>query len=182
MPRLPRWRRSSSLPHAFGIANVPLDRDGALALEPALAGVFRRAVHWTGAVSVSNPLALTRAYAARFAALGGLALIGDARTLASRPILIGALRPRPGRSMPATSCVALGPWALDVAEPARHQSAARRQARLSPPFSPAGKRHAEPPGSRRREWLRARADGAGHPHHDRRRIRRPRCAANARAI
>src|SRR5271155_159850 len=65
----------------FGIANVPLDRDGALALEPALAGEFRHAVHWTGAVSVSNPLALTRAYAARFAALGGFTLSGDARTL-----------------------------------------------------------------------------------------------------
>ena len=65
----------------FGIANVPLDRDGALALEPALRGIFRHAVHWTGAVSVNNPLALTRAYAARFTALGGLALAGDARSL-----------------------------------------------------------------------------------------------------
>ncbi len=44
----------------FGIANAALDRDGALALEPALNGVFRHAVHWTGAVSVDNPLALTR--------------------------------------------------------------------------------------------------------------------------
>src|SRR5208282_4787047 len=65
----------------LGIANVRLDREGARALEPALAGVFRHAVHWTGAVSVSNPLALTRAYAERFAALGGIALTGDARTL-----------------------------------------------------------------------------------------------------
>ena len=100
----------------FGIANVPLDRDGALALEPALAGVFRHAVHWTGAVSVSNPLALTRAYAARFAALGGLTLSGDARTLhrsgsywrvetASGPIDAGDV------------VVALGPWALDVLSP-----------------------------------------------------------------
>jgi D-amino-acid dehydrogenase len=47
----------------LGIANVPLDRAGALALEPAVRGDFRRAVHWTGAVSVTNPLALTRAYA-----------------------------------------------------------------------------------------------------------------------
>jgi D-amino-acid dehydrogenase len=97
----------------FSIANVPLDRDGALALEPALAGEFRHAVHWTGAVSVSNPLALTRAYAARFAALGGLTLSGDARTLhrsgsnwrvetASGPIDAGDV------------VVALGPWALDL--------------------------------------------------------------------
>ena len=100
----------------FGIGNVPLDRDAALALEPALAGVFRHAVHWTGAVSVSNPLALTRAYAARFAALGGLTLSGDARTLhradshwrvetASGPIDTGDV------------VIALGPWALDVLNP-----------------------------------------------------------------
>jgi len=100
----------------FGIANVLLDPDAALALEPALARVFRHAVHWTGAVSVSNPLALTRAYAARFAELGGLALSGDARTLhradshwrvetASGPIDTGDV------------VIALGPWALDILGP-----------------------------------------------------------------
>ncbi|HEY3884610.1 MAG TPA: FAD-dependent oxidoreductase, partial [Vicinamibacterales bacterium] len=66
---------------SFGIANIPLERDAALALEPSLAPVFRHAVHWTGAVSVTDPLALTRAYAARFAALGGLSFSGDARSL-----------------------------------------------------------------------------------------------------
>jgi D-lysine oxidase len=38
-------------------------------------------VHWPGVASLSNPLAVTRAYAARFAALGGVLLTGDARTL-----------------------------------------------------------------------------------------------------
>ena len=100
----------------FGIANVPLDRDGARALEPALAGVFRHAVHWSGAVSVDDPLALTRAYAARFAALGGLALTGDARTLhranpywrvdtASGPLDAGDV------------VIARGPWTPDVIAP-----------------------------------------------------------------
>ncbi|MGO9700475.1 MAG: NAD(P)/FAD-dependent oxidoreductase [Xanthobacteraceae bacterium] len=100
----------------FGIANVPLDADAALALEPALARAFRHAVHWIGAVSVSNPLALTRAYAARFAELGGLALSGDARTLhradshwrvetASGPIDTGDV------------VIALGPWAQDMLGP-----------------------------------------------------------------
>ena len=100
----------------FGIANVPLDRDAARALEPSLAPVFRHAVHWTGAVSVSDPLALTRAYAARFAALGGLSFTGDARTLhrvhphwrvdtASGPLDAGEV------------VVALGPWLLDVLGP-----------------------------------------------------------------
>jgi D-amino-acid dehydrogenase len=101
---------------SYGLGAVPLDRDGALSLEPALAGVFRRAVHWTGAVSVSNPLALTRAYAARLAALGTVALSGDARTLhqangrwrvetSSGPLDAGDV------------LLALGPWTSDVLEP-----------------------------------------------------------------
>ena len=105
--------RELELAKEYGIANVPLDRDQARALEPSLAPVFRHAVHWTGAVSVSNPLALTRGYAARFAAVGGLSLGGDARTLhragsgwcvdtAAGPIDAGDV------------VVALGPWAPDV--------------------------------------------------------------------
>ncbi len=100
----------------FGIAAVPLDRDGARALEPALAGVFRHAVHWTGAVGVNNPLALTLSYAARFAALGGLVRKGDARSLhrvnsrwrvetAAGPLDVGEV------------VVALGPWTGDVLGP-----------------------------------------------------------------
>jgi D-amino-acid dehydrogenase len=85
-------------------------------LEPSLKPVFRHAVHWTGAVSVSNPLALTRAYAARFAALGGLSFTGDARSLhradghwrvdtASGPLDAGDV------------VVALGPWTPDLIGP-----------------------------------------------------------------
>ena len=101
---------------SFGIANVPLDRDAARSLEPSLAPVFRHAVHWTGAVSVSDPLAVTRAYAARFAALGGSSFTGDARTLhrvhphwrvdtASGPLDAGEV------------VAALGPWLPDVLGP-----------------------------------------------------------------
>src|SRR6202034_2518233 len=109
-------RRELDLAASFGIANVPLDRDAAHALEPSLKPVFRHAVHWTGAVSVSNPLALTRAYEARFAALGGLAFTGDARSLhrvdgrwrvdtASGPLDAGDV------------VVALGPWTPDLIGP-----------------------------------------------------------------
>jgi D-amino-acid dehydrogenase len=96
----------------LGIANVPLDRDGARALEPALAGVFRHAVHWTGAVSVSNPLALTRAYAA----LGGLALAGDARTL-HRANRYWRVETAAGPLDAGDVVIALGPWADDVLGP-----------------------------------------------------------------
>jgi D-amino-acid dehydrogenase len=101
---------------SFGMAAVLLDRDGARALEPALAGVFRRAVHWSGAVSVSNPLALTRAYAARFAALGGVALSGDARTL-HRASALWRVETAAGPFDAGEVVLALGPWTSDVLEP-----------------------------------------------------------------
>jgi len=97
----------------FGIANMPLDRDAALALEPSLAPVFRHAVHWTGAVSVTNPLALTRAYAARFAALGGLTLSGDARTL-HRSNSYWRVDTAAGPLDAGDVVIALGPWTPDV--------------------------------------------------------------------
>jgi D-amino-acid dehydrogenase len=108
--------RELDLAAALGIANVSLDPDAARALEPSLAPVFRHAVHWTGAVSVSNPLAVTRAYAARFAALGGLSFTGDARTLhrvhphwrvdtSSGPLDAGEV------------VIALGPWLPDLLDP-----------------------------------------------------------------
>jgi D-amino-acid dehydrogenase len=100
----------------FGIANKPLDREGALALEPALNGTFSHAVHWTGAMSVDNPLALTRAYAERFTALGGLMLTGDARSLhRAEPVWRVDTQSGPvdGRDV----VVALGPWAPDLLAP-----------------------------------------------------------------
>ena len=53
-PAFAGLKRELDLAASLGIANVPLDRDAARALEPSLAPVFRHAVHWTGAVSVSN--------------------------------------------------------------------------------------------------------------------------------
>jgi len=100
----------------FGIANVLLDRDGVLALEPALNGVFRHAVHWTGAVSIDNPLALTRAYAARFAALGGVTLTGDARTL-HRAEPYWRVDTVSGPIDARDVVIALGPWTPDVVAP-----------------------------------------------------------------
>ena len=95
---------------------MPLDRDGALALEPSLKPVFRHAVHWTGAVSVTNPLALTRAYAARFAALGGLSFKGDARSL-HRAEPYWRVETASGPLDAGDVVVALGPWAPDLLGP-----------------------------------------------------------------
>src|SRR3954465_9523765 len=70
-----------ALAQEFGISYRALDTEAARELEPSLAPVFRHAVHWQGVASVTNPLAVTQAYAARFAALGGVVVRGDARSL-----------------------------------------------------------------------------------------------------
>jgi len=108
--------RELELASSLGIANVPLDADAARALEPSLAPVFRHAVHWTGAVSVSDPLALTRAYAARFAALGGVSLAGDARTL-HRADPYWRVDTAAGPRDAGDVVIALGPWTPDVLAP-----------------------------------------------------------------
>jgi D-lysine oxidase len=108
--------RELELAKDLGIANVPLDCDGARALEPSLAPVFRHAVHWTGAMSVSNPLALTRAYAGRFVALGGLSFTGDARTL-HRADGHWRVDTAAGRLDAGDVVVALGPWTPDLIGP-----------------------------------------------------------------
>jgi D-amino-acid dehydrogenase len=104
------------LAESLGIANVPLDTEAARALEPSLAPVFRHAVHWTGAMSVSNPLALTRAYAARFAALGGITANGDGRSL-HRVHPHWRVDTASGPADAGDVVVALGPWAPDVLAP-----------------------------------------------------------------
>ena len=108
--------RERDMAAQLGIANVALDGDAARALEPSLAPVFKHAVHWTGAMSVSNPLALTRAYAARFAALGGIALQGDARSL-HRAEPHWRVDTASGPLDASDVVIALGPWAPDLLDP-----------------------------------------------------------------
>ena len=100
----------------LGIPARVLDTAGTLALEPSLRPVFARAVHWPDIRTVSNPLAVTRAYAKRFVSLGGLLLNGDARSLHR---IDGRWRvdAEEGHVDAVTVVVALGPWAPDVLEP-----------------------------------------------------------------
>src|SRR5215472_15005998 len=100
----------------LGLPVRVMDADAARALEPALAPVFRHAVFWEEAASVTNPLGLTRAYAARLAALGGVTVTGDARSLhqvSSRWRVETAQGPIDAEA----AVVTLGPWAPDLLGP-----------------------------------------------------------------
>jgi D-amino-acid dehydrogenase len=90
-----------------------MDQGQALGLEPDLAPVFEHAVYWPSAASISNPLAVTRAYAARFAHLGGVLVKGDARSL-HRAGERWRVETDEGAIDAAQAVVALGPWASDV--------------------------------------------------------------------
>jgi D-amino-acid dehydrogenase len=98
---------------SWGIAHRAMDRDAARAMEPSLMPVFRHAVHWEGTASVSNPLAVTQAYARRLGTLGGVTLIGDARTL-HRSNGQWRIDTESGALDAQDVVVALGPWAPDV--------------------------------------------------------------------
>ena len=97
----------------FGLPLKALDTADAQALEPSFNPVFSHAVFWPEAASVSNPLGVTRAYAERFTALGGVILSGDARSL-HRSSKNWRVETHEG-ALDAQQCVvALGPWAVDL--------------------------------------------------------------------
>jgi len=100
----------------LGLRHRPLGVDEARALEPSLAPVFSHAVHWPDAASVSNPLAVTNAYAAQLSKLGGVILKGDARTL-HRSGGNWRVDTDEGPIDGSQAVIALGPWAPDVLGP-----------------------------------------------------------------
>jgi len=100
----------------FHIPCRVLDPDGIRALEPALAPVARHGVLWESAASTGDPLALTRAYVARFTALGGIVLKGDARSL-HRSAGRWRVETAEGNVDTGDAVVALGPWSPDLLAP-----------------------------------------------------------------
>ena len=65
----------------FGVNFAALDGAGLAAAEPHLLVERHGAIHWTEPLSVSDPHALTLAYAGFFAEAGGTLALGDATTL-----------------------------------------------------------------------------------------------------
>jgi len=100
----------------FGLPLQTLDSGRALALERSLQPVFAHAVFWPQAASVSSPLGVTRAYTARLTVLGGVMLLGDARSL-HRAGNRWRVETNEGGVDAADVVVALGPWASDLLEP-----------------------------------------------------------------
>src|SRR6185295_13035884 len=92
------------------------DREQVRALEPSLLPVFKHAVFWPQTASISSPLAVTRAYAAHFSALGGVVLNGDARSL-HRNRGQWRIDTNEGALDAEHVVVALGPWAPDLLDP-----------------------------------------------------------------
>jgi D-lysine oxidase len=109
-------KREFELAAEFGLPLQALDAAGAQTLEPSLNPVFARAVFWPKAASISNPLAVTRAYARRFGALGGVTVTGDARSLHKTGSRWRVETNEGGVDAPEV-IVALGPWAPDLLEP-----------------------------------------------------------------
>ncbi len=100
----------------LGVPWTVLDTRAARELEPALEPVFERAIHWTAIASVTNPLSVTRAYAARLGALGGRVVRGDARSLARSGKGWG-VDSAEGTLDAAQAVIALGPWSSDLFAP-----------------------------------------------------------------
>jgi D-amino-acid dehydrogenase len=109
-------QREFDLAREFGLPLEVLDAQGVKILEPSLSPVFAKAVFWPKAASLSDPLAVTRAYAARFRALGGVTLSGDARSLHRAGNRWRVETNEGGVDAPEV-VVALGPWAPDLLEP-----------------------------------------------------------------
>ena len=113
---MPRLKPEFDLAREFGLPLETLDAAGAQKLEPSLNPVFAHAVFWPKAASLSNPLAVTQAYAALFRKLGGVILTGDARSL-HRAGRGWRVETNEGGVDAPDVVVALGPWAPDVLEP-----------------------------------------------------------------
>lgn len=98
----------------FGVPYEILERDAALAREPHLRPVFRRALFWPRTDNCSDPGAVTKAYVVLFEKLGGVFVKGDARTLHAYS---GGWRveTQSGPVDGTQAVIALGPWSMDVA-------------------------------------------------------------------
>ena len=151
----------------FGVNYVALDGPALAQAEPHLLEEKTGAIHWTDPYAVSDPHALTLAYARLFTTQGGVIATGDARGLQRSGS--GWRVNDHGRTDGGRTGGGGARRRIDGGDAAiRLCAAALRQAGLPHALQLAGQRRAEPPAGRCRHRLRADADAAGDTPHDRR--------------
>ncbi len=108
--------RSAAELASYGLAYDVLDENALHRLEPGLrTGAVAGAVHWRDPVTVSDPGAVTRAYARLFVARGGSLKTGDAGDLLQGEGEWRLQADGIGWRAPEV-VVALGPWSNDLCE------------------------------------------------------------------
>ena len=165
----------------IGVAAQPLDTEGTRKLEPNLNPVFRHSLFWPDVASLSNPLMVTRAYAARLAALGGVVIKGDARSL-HRADGKWRVDTDSGPIDAENAVVALGPWSPDVLEPLGIKVPLGIKRGYHRHFDAKGNASLTRPVIDTEYGYALTPDGAGDTPDHRRGVREPRCAGDARAV
>jgi D-amino-acid dehydrogenase len=103
-------REAEEVKRDFGVNFAALDPARLADLEPHLRSDLVGALHWTDPESVSDPHALTLAYAGLFERLGGQFLVGEAASL--RQTRAGwSMTTEAGPLEAGAAVLALGPWA-----------------------------------------------------------------------
>lgn len=98
----------------FGVRHELLDGSALARAEPGLQATLAGAIHWLDPWTVIDPGALVDAYAARFQALGGRILQGDAQSL-DQDGSGWCVQTDAGTVRAEHTVVALGAWSKDVA-------------------------------------------------------------------
>lgn len=109
-------QQANALASAQDLHLDTLDRAALHKREPSLSETFCGGLHWRDPKSVTNPGALTKAYAALFEASGGAIFTGDAAT-AHAESDAWTVRTAGGAVSARELVVALGPWSDTVFAP-----------------------------------------------------------------
>lgn len=112
----PAAKQAEDVARAQGLRLDTLDAGALSTLAPALSNAFFGGLHWRDPKSVTNPGALTKAYATLFDTLGGTTIVGDAATARAENDA-WTVQTTDGPISARELVVALGPWSDIVFAP-----------------------------------------------------------------
>jgi D-amino-acid dehydrogenase len=130
-------KRAEALASAQGLRLETLDATALRQREPSLAGLFCGGLHWQDPKSVTDPSALTKAYARLFEATGGKSLVGDAATV-RRDGDAWIVQTADGPVCVRELVVALGPWSDTVFRPLGYRIPLRAKRGYHMHYEPTG--------------------------------------------